>query len=37
MDAFGNMDGVVMPDWAMVLAIGRCGTAHPFANQAAGA
>ena len=31
MDAFGAMAGVAMPDWAWQRAMGRRGTAHPFA------
>lgn len=29
---FGAMKGVVMPEWAIRRAVGRRGTAHPFAN-----
>ena len=31
MDQFGNMAGVRMPAWAINRAVGRRGTAHPFA------
>ncbi len=32
MQDFGAMTGVSMPDWALRRAIGRRGTAHPFAD-----
>lgn len=32
MDEFGAMAGVTMPEWAVHRAVGRRGTAHPFAN-----
>ncbi|HYZ64087.1 MAG TPA: isochorismatase family cysteine hydrolase, partial [Acetobacteraceae bacterium] len=32
MQEFGPMKGVTMPDWALRRAIGRRGTAHPFAD-----
>ena len=32
MEAFGEMAGVTMPDWAVARALGRRGTAHPFAE-----
>ncbi len=32
MQEFGAMAGVDMPDWAIRRAMGRRGTAHPFAN-----
>ena len=32
MDSFGDMAGVSMPDWALSRAMGRRGTAHPFAD-----
>ncbi len=31
MQEFGTMNGVDMPDWALQRALGRRGTAHPFA------
>ena len=32
MEDFGSMAGVEMPEWAIKRAVGRRGTAHPFAN-----
>ena len=32
MDEFGTMAGVAMPEWAVRRAVGRRGTAHPFAD-----
>ena len=32
MQEFGPMAGVIMPDWAVVRAMSRRGTAHPFAT-----
>lgn len=32
MDGFGEMAGVAMPEWALRRAVGRRGTAHPFAD-----